>query len=223
MRVLAAVFVALGAGWAVAASPSPAVSPEDKHAGCLHNDLRPCMIALGSTLFFDMNPVAAEIAKRNELDVNGRTAHRKILINGTFPGHREAIVITLTLGSPAPNDTVVKTEVLLPRDPEIAHTPSEYDATYLYDVVSLLLGKACPALDKLTLYRFYENSLKPREVAKTEVHRNGLFNRTTLTVDTEKMPFCGVMFSLHREIRWDGAPDYVDKTIKGLPTSILME
>ena len=30
------------------------------------------MITLGSVLWFDMNVVAAEIAKRNELDVNGR-------------------------------------------------------------------------------------------------------------------------------------------------------
>jgi hypothetical protein len=50
--------------------------------------------------------------------------------------------------------------------------------------------------------------LKPREVAKTEILKNGIFNRTRLTVDTEKVPFCGAMFSLHRRSEWDGTPDF---------------
>jgi len=90
MRVLAVTATALAvwAGQASAASPTQAITPEDKRAGCLHNDLRPCMIALGSTLWFDMKLVAPQIAKRNELDVNGRTAHRKIAIDAAVPGRQ---------------------------------------------------------------------------------------------------------------------------------------
>jgi hypothetical protein len=208
----AASVIAVWAGQALAASPAPGVTPEDAHAGCLHNELRPCMLTLGSNLWFNMNLVAPQIARRNELDVNGRTAHRKIIIDASVLGHHQMISIVLTLGSPSPNDSVVKVEVALPEDPELAHTPSEYDRTYLYDVVSVLLGKTCPALDKMTLYRFYENSLKPREVAKTEVLKNGIFHRTRLTVDTGKVPFCGAVFSLHRQAEWEGTPEVPAKS-----------
>jgi hypothetical protein len=86
MRVLAmAIVLAVWAGQAGAASPTPTVNPEDAHAGCLRNDLRPCMIALGSTLWFDMKIVTPQLANRNELDVNGRTAHRKIVITRRCP------------------------------------------------------------------------------------------------------------------------------------------
>ena len=210
MRVLAVTATALAvwAGQASAASPTQAITPEDKRAGCLHNDLRPCMIALGSTLWFDMKLVAPQIAKRNELDVNGRTAHRKIAIDAAVPGRHEMISIVLTLASPAPNDQVVKAEVMLPEDPDMAHTASEYDRTFLYDAVSVLFGKNCPGLDRLALYRFYENSLKPREIVKTEVPKNDIVNRTKMIVDTDKVPFCGVMFSLHRRVEWNGTPDF---------------
>jgi len=212
MRVVAAVMILLaaGAGEAGAASSTPAVSPEDAHAGCLHTNLRPCMISLGSALWFDMKVVAPEIAQRNELDVNGKTARRTIPITAAVPGHNERITIALTLASPAPNDQVVKIEVLLPEDPELAHTAAEYDKTFLYDTVSVLLGKACPRLDKTTLYRFYENSLKPRETIKTEALKNGTVNRTKQTVDTDKVPFCGALFSLHRQAEWNGTPEIRD-------------
>ncbi len=88
MRVLvaaAAMLVAL-AGQGMAASSTPALSPEDAHAGCLHTDLRRCMISLGSAFWFNMDYVTKQIAKRNELDVNGRPAHRKIAVDAKVPG-----------------------------------------------------------------------------------------------------------------------------------------
>jgi hypothetical protein len=192
---------------AVAQSLPPGVSPEEAHAGCIHKDLRPCMITLGAALYFDMNLAAKQIALRNELDVNGKTAHRTIVIDASAPGHHEPIGIILTLASPVPNDTVVKAEIWLPVDPDTAHTQSDYDKTYLYDVVAPLLGQNCPGLDRLGLYRFYENSLKPREIVKTELFKRGIFTHTVKTVDTEKVAFCGVMFSVHKRGEWDGPPE----------------
>jgi len=210
MRGVAAAIVfglAACAGPAGAQSLPPGVSPVDAHTGCIHKDLRPCMITLGAALYFDMNVVAKQIALRNELDVNGKTAHRTISIAASAPGHHEPIGIILTLGSPSPNDTVVKAEVLLPSDPDLAHTQSDYDRTFLYDAAAPLLGSNCPTLDRLGLYRFYENSLKSREIVKTEVFKRGIFNHTVKTVDTEKVAFCGVLFSLHKRGEWDGQPD----------------
>lgn len=224
MRVLAAAAMIVAcAAQAGAASSTPAVSPEESHVGCLRADLRPCMITLGSTLWFDMKLVTPQITRRNELDVNGRTAHRKITIDASVPGHHEMIGITLTLASPAPNDQVVKAEVMLPEDPDLAHTASEYDRTYLYDVVSLLLGNGCPGLDKLALYRFYENSIKPREVIKTQVVKDGSSNLTKVSTDTERVPFCGAMFSLHRETQWEGMPDTPIKRGHAMLTTLAIE
>lgn len=210
MRGLAAMVVVgllMGGGPAVAQSLPPGVTPEEAHTGCIHKDLRPCMMTLGTALYFDMTLVAKEIAGRNELDVNGKTGHRTIPIPAFVPGHHEPIGILLTLASPTPNDTVIKAEVSLPSDPDAAHTQSDYDRTFLYDAVAPLLGQNCPGFDRLGLYRFYENGLKPREVVKTEEFKRGIFTHTVKTTDTDKVPFCGVTFSVHKRSEWDGKPD----------------
>jgi hypothetical protein len=211
MKGLAAVAAVLAlactGGAAIAADPAPKFAPEDAHAGCLHNDLRPCMIALGLVFWFDMKLAASQIAIRNELDVNGQTAHRKIVISAKLPNHNETAVIMLTLGSPTPNDQVIRAELRLPSDLHFAHTPSEYDKTWLYETVSTLFGNKCPGLDRLTLYRFFENSVKPREHVKTEVVKYGIFNHTKQTMDTEKIPLCGFFITTHERAEWEGPPD----------------
>jgi hypothetical protein len=214
MRILAAAIMLLlaaaGQGLAQGTTTSsstptaPAVSPEDAHAGCVHTDLRRCMISLGSAFWFEMNLVTPQIAHRNELDVNGNTAHRGISIDAKLPHHRETIGIKLTLASPAPNDEVVKVTLALPRDPDLAHTATEYDQTQLYDVVSVVLGNRCPSLDKMALYRFYENSLKPLEKPKIATRTDGPYHWVRSTVDTAPAPFCGAMFSVHRVADWQG-------------------
>jgi hypothetical protein len=211
MRVPAGMVVGgallVAAGLAVAASPTQQFPPEEAHVGCMHTDLRPCIITLGSALWFDVAKVAHEISLRNELDVNGKTARRTIGIIAGVPKRPERITIVLTLASPAPNDTVVKAEILLSSDPETVHTQSEYDKTLLYDAVTPLLGNRCPGLDRLTLYRFYENELKPQETTKAEVQTNGVVQHTVVSNDTGKIPFCGASFSLHRRTEYDGMPD----------------
>ena len=218
MRGLTAalMLVIAGAGHGLAASsqtpPAPAFSPEEAHAGCVHTQLRACTISLGTAFWFDMNVVTAQIARRNELDVNGRTAHRKIFVDAKVPGRGELIGITLVLASPAPNDEVVRVDLALPGNPDVAHTAAEYDATQLYDAVSVLLGNRCPNLDKMALYRFYENSIKPKEVTKTQVTgTRGTSDYTTQTTDTGPVPFCGATFSLHRETAWYGPPEVPGK------------
>jgi hypothetical protein len=219
MRGLAAalMLVIAGTGQGIAASSTPqtpAISPEEARAGCVHTQLRACMISLGTVFWFDMNVVTAQIAKRNELDVNGRAAHRKIFVDAKVPKRGELIGITLVLASPAPNDEVVRVELALPGNPDVAHTASEYDATQLYDAVSVVLGNRCPNLDKLTLYRFYENSIKPKEVTKTQVTgTKGTSDYTTQTTDSGAVPFCCATFSRHRETSWFGPPDIPGKLL----------
>lgn len=216
MRVVAAVFFLVAAmGQGLATSSTPAISPEEAHAGCYHTDLRPCMISLGSAFWFDMDYVASLIAKRNELDVNGNTAHRTLKFDVKVPRKSGPIGITLVLASPSPNDEVVKIRINLSDSPDRAHTPSEYDDTQLYSVVSVVLGKTCPHLDRLALYRFYENSIKPNKKVKYDVRKYGIFRHTFEAIDTEKMPFCGAMFSLHGVYEFEGSPDMPDRKPNG--------
>ena len=210
MRIGAAAIVLLltaaGQGLAASSSPPvpPGISPEDARAGCVHTDLRRCMISLGTAFWFDMTRAAAEIAGRNEVDVNGNTAHRRIIIDAKIPLQSGAFGVTLTLASPAPNDEVVKVALTLPSDPDLAHTGSEYDRTLLYDVVSVVLGNRCPSLDRMALYRFYENSIKPLEKPKIETRSEGPYRWVRSRVDTAPLPFCGAVFSVHRDAEWLG-------------------
>ncbi|HEU0218303.1 MAG TPA: hypothetical protein VFQ90_16740 [Stellaceae bacterium] len=217
MRMLAVTIAFLaGIGHGLAASAGPGYTAEEAHAGCYHTQLRACVISLGTAFWFDMPTVAAQIAKRNELDVNGRTAHRKITIDAHLPGQVDMIGISLTLTSPSPNDRVEKIVLNLPGDLEEAHTVSEYDSLRFYDVVSVVLGSHCPGLDRLALYRFYENSIKPHEVIKADVQKYGIFHYTRQTVDTEPMPFCGAMFSLHAVSEFNGTPGMPNRNPKAL-------
>ncbi len=220
MRVLAMTVVLLLAASGQGLAQAPAISPEDSHAGCVHTDLRRCMISLGSAFWFRMNLVAAQIARRNEPDVNGNTApaSRRIAIDARLPNDQTMFTVTLTLASPAPNDEVVKVALNLPRDPDLAHTASEYDHTLLYDIVSVVLGTRCPALDKMALYRFYENSIKPLEKPKIEVRTAGPYYWLKWHADSAPTPFCGAVFSVHRDSDWQGprmGPPKPYETIQG--------
>jgi len=207
MRVLAAgAIIAALAGCGGQAKPA-AAPPADAHAGCVHTDLRPCMISLGSALWFDMNLVAPEIARRNTLDVNGKTAMRTINISAAVPKHLERIAIALTLASPAPNDLVIKVRAALPRDPFFAHIEEEYDQTFLYDAMSALLGERCPGLEKLALYRYFENTVKPKVIIETKATKRGLSSHTKVTARADKLPYCGVTFSYDRILEFEGSPE----------------
>jgi hypothetical protein len=123
------------------------------------------------------------------------------------PGHVARFHITLTLGSSPPSDTIVKVETTLPFDPNLARTQAEYDRTEFYDVVGPLLGNHCSALDRLMLYRFFENEVKPRIKVETKVRKYGIFNHTTQSGQAGPVPFCGFSFTYRSWGSWNGTPD----------------
>lgn len=207
---VAAILLLAVSGQGIAASSSTpaalAISPEDAHAGCVRTDLRRCVISLGSAFWFQMELVAPQIARPNELDVNGKPAleRRRIVIAARLPNDQTMFGLTLALPPQAPNDEVVKVALTLPGDPDLAHTASEYDRTLLYDVVSVVLGNHCPSLDKMALYRFYENSIKPLEKPRIETRTDGPYHWVRSRVDVGPLPFCGALFSIHRDADWIG-------------------
>ena len=117
---------------------------EDAHAGCLHTDLRRCMISLGSAFWFDMGLVTRQIARRNELDVNGQTAHRRIIIDAELPQDTAMFGMTLTLACSGAERRGRENRADLAARPRAGASASEYDRTLLYDAVSVVLGARCP-------------------------------------------------------------------------------
>jgi len=58
-------------------------------------------------------------------------------------------------------------------------------------------------------------------VIKTELLKNGPLNRTRMTVDTGKMPFCGTQFSLHRQAEFDGTPEFPDRNARQFSVTLI--
>jgi hypothetical protein len=52
-------------------------------------------------------------------------------------------------------------ELGLASDPQLSNTEQEYDQTRLFDVMTLVLPANCDLRDRMTLYRFFQNEVKP--------------------------------------------------------------
>jgi hypothetical protein len=70
-----------------------------------------------------------------------------------------------------------------------AHSETDYDQTFIYEILHPLLSSACPDVSRLDVYRFIENKLKPPV-------RNAAAEGQTakLRVNTKAsplLPFCG--------------------------------
>ncbi len=214
MRFLSACAVTLALAGCAGPSDRRAVLPPGERAGCVGTDLTACVTSLAAAMWFDPAAVAVELARRNELDVNGKPATRTVLIGASFPGRIETIPIALHLAAPGPNDTVVKAAAALPRVPTDVHTVREYDETFLYDVVATLLGNRCPDSDRLKFYQFFENTVKPRLVSEKIVERPGIFSHTMVRSHADRVPYCGVKFSYSTLVEWDG--ELMSKAMRSL-------
>ncbi|MBV9858758.1 MAG: hypothetical protein JO038_01430 [Alphaproteobacteria bacterium] len=201
-----------------AAQPAPA--PEAR-AGCVGTALGACIVSLGAALSFDPNLLASQVARRNETDVNGRPISRTISLYAKVPGHLDGSEILLHLAAPAPNDTIARVAASLPADPIFARSEEEYDRTLLFPLMKALLGNRCLELDRIALYRFFENSVKPRIVSEKKLAKQGLFKRSQEFAHADKLAYCGASFSYTRTAQWNG--DLNDDTQRGLKRTIWFE
>ena len=148
-------------GLAACARPAPgiAANPADG-PGCLGVMAEECVRWLRATMTLDENFLAGAMARRHHTDVNGRPIGGGLVtVYAKLPGELDAFVILLHL---RPDDTVRSVESNLLHNLIDAHTEQGYDQSGLYEIVSRLLGRRCPGISKLELYRFFENSVKPR-------------------------------------------------------------
>ena len=199
----------LGLAVALAACAAPsgaraAAAPADG-PGCLGVTAEVCVRWLQATMALDEGFIAAAMARRHRVDVNGRPLDGGLVtLTGRVPGRLEPTVILIHL---RPDDTVKSVEANLPANLITARTADVYDQSGLYEIVSRLLGRRCPGLTRLDLYRFFENSLKPRIVAQRQDVSVGLFGLHKLTSRAADVPYCGASFTYTNYTEWHGSAE----------------
>lgn len=76
--------------------------------------------------------------------------------------------------------------------PMAAETAEEYDDTALYDFTNVILGgTGCPDAERLPLYRFFENVVKPSITGSAGSGSGGSHFGTH---DSGTLPLCGIRF-----------------------------
>lgn len=184
------------------ATPTAAPTSELDSIGCVGRNLDVCLAYVSHAMNLDRDtntgPMGLEDQRqRNKrTDVNGKllSVAPSIFLSGKLHGIETSDEQNITIDYGA-NDIVTKVSLSLPSDPEVARSEEDYAKTGLYEGVTLLFGSDCPSLDRLTVYRFFENSVKPKvnhDGRKIEV---GMTNATeSYSGHSEGIPFCGRTF-----------------------------
>lgn len=189
---------------AFAAPPALATGPLDG-PGCIGVAVAECVRWLAATLEVDQRLLADSLAHRHDRDVNGRPLPGVVAVSAKLPGERGAFVVMLHL---RPDDTVTRAEANLKSDVPQAHTEATYDQTKLYDMVWRLIGRRCPGLGKLDLYRFFENSVKPLVTKERKDYSTGINGLHKIFAQSGSVPLCGgVTLAYSDVLEWRGAND----------------
>src|SRR4051794_31328562 len=152
--------------------PGMAAGPADG-PGCLGVAVGDCVGWLRATMVLNENAVADSMARRHQTDVNGKPLGGGLVtIYGRLPERMDQFVILLHL---RPDDTVRGVESNLLYSLIEARTEAVYDRSGFYDIVWRLIGRRCPGIGKLELYRFFENSVKPRLTHQRQDFSSGLY------------------------------------------------
>ena len=181
-----------------------AVAPGDG-PGCLGVTVAECVTWLRMTMMLDENFLAQAMARRHEVDVNGQPlGSGLVVVNGRLPARPEQFVLLLRLG---PGDMVRRVESNLTIRLTDARTEAVYDQSGLYEIVWRVLGQRCPGIAKLDLYRFFENSVKPRIRQEQQDLSKGLWSVHRLISHAAGVPYCGVSFGYTGMTEWRGSSD----------------
>ena len=184
--------------------PAMAVGPGDG-PGCLGVTVAECVAWLRTTMTLDENFLAQAMARRHEVDVNGQPlGSGLVVVNGRLPERPEQFVLLLRLG---PGDTVRRVESNLTIRLTDARTEAVYDQSGFYESSGGCWGGAVLELAKLDLYRFFENSVKPRIRQEQQDLSKGLWGVHRLISHAAGVPYCGVSFGYTGMTEWRGSSD----------------
>src|SRR5207244_11320037 len=109
-------------------------------------------------------------------------------LTGRLQDLTETLALLLHLN---PDDTVASVEAILMRDLIPSTTEAAYDQSGVYEIVARILGHRCPSLTRLDLYRFIENSVKPRMTLERRYLSAGLLGRHRQPARAAALPHCG--------------------------------
>lgn len=195
------IWLAAGARLMPAVAAQPADGP-----GCIGVSAEECIRWLRATMTLDEGFLAASMARRHQVNVNGRPIGGGLVtVYAKLPGQFDAFVILLHL---RPDDTVQSAESNLLRNLIAARTEEVYDQSRLYDIVWRLIGRRCPGIARLDLYRFFENSVKPRITHQQEDPSSGLGGLHRIVSHAQGVPYCGgVTLAYTNLLQWRGGKD----------------
>jgi hypothetical protein len=187
----------------LAAAPAPAAPNPLDGPGCLGVAAEACVRWLQATMWLDETLIAAALARRHRVDVNGRRLGQGLVnLTGRLPERTETLALLLHLN---PDDTVASVEAGLMRDLIPSTTETAYDQSGVYEIVARILGHRCPSLTRLDFYRFIENSVKPRMTLERRDLSAGLLGRHRQTARAADLPYCGARFTYTTYVEWTGA------------------
>jgi hypothetical protein len=138
--------------------------------GCIGEDKYACIASLAQrlTLADEFFLKDSNVFADAKYDVNGRPLTGKhIMIEAYAPNaklnHLDGAIFhhTTLFLSLGPGGKVTKLEADLGRDPMLARTQDEYDATELYAVLAPVTAKACPTLTGVDIAKWFQNTIKP--------------------------------------------------------------
>ena len=186
-------------------SPAMAAQPADG-PGCIGVMVEECVRWLRATMTLDENLLVGAMAHRRDMDVNGRPIGGGfVTVYARLPGEFDAFVLLLHL---RPDDTVQRVESNLLNNLLDARTERSYDESKFYDIVSRLLGRRCPGTSKIELYRFFENSVKPRITHQRRDFSSGINGLHRILSHAAGVPYCGgVALGYTHILEWRGAKD----------------
>ena len=195
----------LGIAAGAHAAPAIAAQPADG-PGCIGVRAEECVRWLQATMTIDANFLATAMAHRHESDVNGRPIGGGLVtVSARLPGELHNFVILLHL---RPDDTVKRVESNLLHDLLTTGTERLYDQSKVYDIVWRLLGRRCPGIGKIDLYRFVENSVKPRITHQRQDFSSGLNGLHRIWSRADGVPYCGgVALAYTHLLEWRGTKE----------------
>jgi hypothetical protein len=137
---------------------------EDSNVNCLGSTLKNCLHVLFDRFDFSNAKSLVDQMNRNDaVDVNGKRVveKRSLMAVGRLHGMKDSQLVTLQIDY-TDAGIVDGMDVGLPRDPALAKTDVEYRESGLYEAFGVVFGDTCASMDRMDLYRFFENNIKPK-------------------------------------------------------------
>ncbi len=191
----------LPAPYAPAETPPANAFDLAKQGGCLDHTLDTCLTNLQAGFHFASSDDVAKRVSRNEtIDAQGKHVAKKdknlLWISGNLEGWNRPSEQRLVSLEYTRSKIVRSVEMSLPGDPARAKSEEDYRKSGLYEAMVLLLGTACPTIERMAVYKFFEKTVKPKIVSegeKTESRKNG--TDTSTFKKALNISYCGKKFS----------------------------